>query len=326
LWLALGAVASVALALATGLATAAARWVGLPLRRLQVIAQSWEEGSLHGRADATVGPPEVRETAVALNAMAARLDTLVHASRAVVADVSHQLRTPLAAMRLRLELVRDELAATRPSTASEDVDVALSELTRLSRLVDGLLTVARAESTDTAKTAVDVGAVVRDRLTAWEPVAADRGVTLCIDSVDDVLASATPGHLDQVLDNLLDNSLEALADGGQINLLVRREPDGVVVEVHDDGPGMTDAVRRSAFHRFASGRPDNVTGVGVTGLGGTGLGLAVVHRLVTADGGDVALACPPGGGTRVTIRLPAARRSASHEPHVSFDHADRQRG
>ena len=316
LWLVLGGVALIALALAIGLATGAARWVGLPLRRLQVIAQSWAEGSLHGRAEASAGPPEVRETAAALNVMAARLDTLVHASRAVVADVSHQVRTPLAAMRLRLELVRDELAATRPSTASEDIDVALAELTRLSRLVDGLLTVARAESTDTAKTAVDVGAVVSDRLTAWEPVAADRGVTLQMQCVDDAFASATPGHLDQVLDNLLDNSLEALVDGGRVALRVRRDNDGVTLEVDDDGPGMAQAVQQSAFHRFASGRPD----------AGTGLGLAVVHRLVTADGGDVALVCPPSGGTRVTIRLPAARRPPSHQPNAPVDHADRQRG
>jgi signal transduction histidine kinase len=315
LWLALAAVALAALGLATGLATAAARWVGVPLRRLQGVAHTWAEGSLHGRADAAVGPPEVRETALALNAMAARLDTLVHASRAVVADVSHQLRTPLAAMRLRLELVRDELAAARPSTTSEDVDVALSELVRLSRLVDGLLTVSRAESSDTVKTAIDVGAVVRDRMIAWEPVAADRGVTLRIDSIDDAIASATLGHLDQILDNLLDNSLEVLADGGQIDLRVRRDNDGVTVQVDDNGPGMVDALQQSAFHRFASGRPG----------GGTGLGLAVVHRLVTADGGDVALGRPPGGGTRVTVRLPAARRSASHEANTPVDHTDRQR-
>jgi len=298
LWLALGAVAAVTLLLSVAIAVGAAQWVARPLRRLQTTALRWSDGSLHERADPTGGPPEIRATASALNVMAARLDTLVHGSRAVVADVSHQLRTPLAAMRLRLELVRADVAAEgRASGADDDLGFALGELERLSRLVDGLLLVARAESAQSRPQPVDVCDVVRERRQAWQPVAEERGVALTVDAVEPkVIASATPGQLEQVLDNLRDNSLEAMPSGGRIDVKISRDRDTVSVAVCDDGPGMSDEQQQAAFHRFVTGSSS-----------GTGLGLAVVHRLVTADGGTVHLDSAVGVGTTVVVQLPVAR-------------------
>lgn len=309
LWVVLGAIALLALLLAVALSVGTAGWVGRPLRQLGVTAQRWSEGSLHERA-ASSGPPEVREVATALNVMAARLDTLVHGSRAVVADVSHQLRTPLAAIRLRLELVRDEMTrAGGASAMQEDLAMCLAEVERLSRMVDGLLTVARAESSATASEPVDVAAVVRERRQAWQPVAEERGVTLDVSGADvPVVAAATPGHLEQILDNLLDNALEVLGSGGHVDVSIERGTDEITVAVRDDGPGMTHEQQEAAFRRFFSGRPGT----------GTGLGLAVVHRLVTADGGAVTLRSAAGAGTSVTIQLPAARRADVREderPH-----------
>ena len=299
LWLALGGVAALTLLLSVAIAVATAQWVARPLRRLQSTALQWSDGSLHERADPSGGPPEIRATASALNVMAARLDTLVHGSRAVVADVSHQLRTPLAAMRLRLELVRADLTSEgRVSSADDDLSVALGELDRLSRLVDGLLVVARAESAQSRPQPVHVIEIVQERRHAWQPVAEERGVQLAVDAPeDDVIASTTPGQLEQVLDNLLDNSLEAMTAGGHIDVRISRDRDTVSVAVCDDGPGMSDEQQQAAFHRFVTGR---------TGTG-TGLGLAVVHRLVTADGGTVHLESSLGGGTTVIVRLPLAR-------------------
>ena len=298
LWLALAGVAALAMLLSVAIAVGAAQWVGRPLRRLQTTAERWSDGSLHERADPSGGPPEVRATAAALNIMAARLDTLVHGSRAIVADVSHQLRTPLAAMRLRLELTRAELQAEgRSEAVDDDLAVALGEVDRLSRLVDGLLVVARAESADSRPEPVNVTDVVRERRQAWAPVAEERGVALVVNApTEDLIASITPGQLEQVLDNLLDNSLEAMADGGRIDLTVDRARERIRVQVSDDGPGMTEEQQEAAFRRFVTGRP-----------AGTGLGLAVVHRLVTADGGEVRLSSGPNGGTNVTLELPPAR-------------------
>jgi signal transduction histidine kinase len=304
LWLALAGVAAAALLLSVALAVGTAGWVGRPLRRLQTAAERWSDGSLHERADPTRGPPEIRTTSAALNVMAARLDTLVHGSRAVVADVSHQLRTPLAAMRLRLELLRTDLNNDRPDpgrvgpAGDDDLGVALGELDRLSRLVDGLLLVARAESAESRPEPVNVTDVVRERRLAWHPVAEERGVQLRFAAPEaDVVASITPGQLEQILDNLLDNSLEVMADGGHIDLRVDGHGEHVSVEVSDDGPGMTEDQQQAAFHRFVTGR------VGI----GFGLGLAVVHRLVTADGGTVRLSSSLGVGTTVTVELPSAR-------------------
>ena len=298
LWLALAGIAALAMLLSVAIAVGAAQWVGRPLRRLQTTAERWSDGSLHERADPSGGPPEVRATAAALNIMAARLDTLVHGSRAIVADVSHQLRTPLAAMRLRLELTRAELqAGGRGEAVDDDLAVALGEVDRLSRLVDGLLVVARAESAESRPQPVNVGDVVRERCQAWGPVAEERGVDLVVDAPpEDLVASITPGQLEQVLDNLLDNSLEAMTDGGRIDLVVDRTREHIRVQVCDDGPGMTEEQRDAAFRRFVTGRP-----------AGTGLGLAVVHRLVTADGGEVRLDRGRQGGTTVTLDLPPGR-------------------
>lgn len=295
LWLALITLSVVALLLAAAIAMAAARWVSRPVRRLEVTAQAWAEGRLEERAEVGGGPPEMRQLAEAFNAMAGRLEALLHGSRAVVADVSHQLRTPLAAVRLRLELLRGEVDAA----ADEDLLAALAEIERLSRLVDGLLAVARAENAAVAPTPIDVAALVAERRLAWQPVADERGVTIDLDvPADGAVAAVTAGHSEQVLDNLIANAVDAVAAGGHILLSVAESSPRILVRVVDDGVGMSAEQRAQAFRRFVSGRP---------GGEGAGLGLAIVHRLVTSDGGSVRIEETPGGGTTVVVDLPAAR-------------------
>jgi signal transduction histidine kinase len=198
-------------------------------------------------------------------------------------------------MRLRLELLRGDL----DGRADDDINATLAEIDRLSRLVDGLLAVARAENAEVAPAPVDVAQVVDERHQAWAPVAAERGVRIDVAApADSPVASVTPGHLEQVLDNVIDNALDAVAPGGRIVMRVHEPHAGrVVLSIEDNGRGMSDAQRARAFHRFASGDPDH----------GTGLGLAIVHRLVTSDGGTVRLDDTPGGGTTVVVDLPAAR-------------------
>ena len=301
LWLGLGGIAALALAVSVGLAFAAARWVGRPLLRLRGAADRWADGALDERADVGGGPPEVREVASAFNTMAARLDALLYGSRAVVADVSHQLRTPLAAMRLRLELLRGELGGA----GDEDLTAALGELDRLSRLVDGLLAVARAESADVAPVPVDLLRLATERRDAWQPVADERSIAITVEG-EVAWAAATPGHLEQVVDNLLANAIDAVAEHGHITLRVEQAAGRVQLAVADDGPGMTAEQQAGVFHRFVTGRP-----------GGAGLGLAIVHRLVTADGGTVAIDSAPDAGTTVRLDLPPARTRHGGAPPTS---------
>ena len=311
LWVILGSVAVVAMILAVLLGFWLAHWVSRPLKGLDAAAQRLADGDLAIRAKVGSGPPELRRLGTTFNTMAGRLEALVHGSRAMIADVSHQLRTPLAALRLRLDLLA---ADTDPDTGHE-LAGALDELARLSRLVDGLLTVARAEGVVPVPTAVDVAAVARERVVAWHPVADDRGITLAWTQLPGAspgrAASRTPagpvlawigeGHLEQILDNLIANALEALHPGDNVRLTVEATATGAQVTVRDNGPGMSPEDRERAFLRFTTSSPN-----------GTGLGLAIVHRLAVSNGGTARLDETPGGGLTVTIDFPGLPKSTAN--------------
>ncbi len=174
LWAWLITVGAVGLAAAAVAAIALARWVSRPLSALDGAAQRLGGGALDTRSAAGDGPPEVRRLAQNFNTMAGRLESLVHGNRAAMADVSHQLRTPLAALRLRLDVLSQD---TDPATA-EELAGAQGEIARLSHLVDGLLAVARAESVVPEPASIQVDEVIRDRVAAWRPVAEEREVEL----------------------------------------------------------------------------------------------------------------------------------------------------
>jgi signal transduction histidine kinase len=302
LWTWLAAVALAGLATAAVAAIALARWVSRPLSSLDAAAQRLGGGALDTRSAAGHGPPEVRRLARNFNGMAGRLESLVHGNRAAMADVSHQLRTPLAALRLRLDVLSQD---TDAGTA-EELAGAQDEIARLSRMVDGLLAVARAESVLVDPVSIRVDEVIRDRAAAWRPVAEERGVELRPSSNGPVPAMAGEGHLEQVLDNLLANALDAVPAGGHVRVSGSAGEDGgngVRIVVADDGPGMTSRQQEMAFRRFVSSTP-----------GGAGLGLAIVHRLVTSNGGSAALSDTPGGGLTVTVTLPAERADRSRRP------------
>ncbi|MEU8510927.1 HAMP domain-containing sensor histidine kinase [Kitasatospora sp. NPDC048722] len=288
-WTWIGLVALAGIAASALVSVGIARWVNRPLATLDTAARKLGEGRLDERAAVNSGPPEVHRLAATFNAMAARTENLVHGHQAVIADVSHQLRTPLAAIRLRLDL----LATAPPETAPELLASAQDELARLSRLVDGLLAVARAEQTVPKPVPVRVDEVVADRVAAWEPVAQERGVRITNHCRAGHPASLGSGHLEQVLDNLLANALDAVPENGTVTIDSTPGTETLRVRVVDDGPGMTPEARAVAFHRFGNPRAR-----------GSGLGLAIVHRLVTTNGGAVTLEETPGGGLTVVLDLP----------------------
>ena len=293
LWLYLVGLSSVAMAAAAAIAIYFGRWVSGPLARLDAAAHSIADGDLTVRAASGSGPPELRRMAATFNMMAGRLEALVHGHRAMLADASHQLRTPLTALRLRLDL----LAVDSPPAAAAELAGAQEEIARLSRLVDGLIATARAEAVTEQLEQLDLREAVNERVAAWQPVADGNGVKL----IAEPPAAPTPvialgaGHLEQILDNLLDNAIEAIGDrGGTVRVSVAKSEKRVTLTVADDGPGMTPQERSRAFLRFTTGSQS-----------GTGLGLAIVHRLVTANGGGIRLADTPGGGLTVEIELPS---------------------
>jgi signal transduction histidine kinase len=299
LWAWLIAVAAAGLLAGAIVAITFARWVARPLSDLDAAAQRLGGGALETRSAAGQGPPEVRRLASTFNTMAGRLEALVHGHRATMADVSHQLRTPLAALRLRLDLLMQD---ADQATAAELAD-AQGEIARLSRLVDGLLAIARAENVVAEPVEVPVDVVIRDRAAAWRPVAEERGVGLTTGCHGPVRASLGDGHLEQILDNLLANALDAVPAGGQIRVSAGFNGPGARIVVADDGPGMSPQQQEAAFRRFATATP-----------GGAGLGLAIVHRLVTSNGGSAALSDTPGGGLTVTVDLPVSQPDRPRGP------------
>ena len=292
-WLSLAAIGGVVLAAATAVGLRFARTLTEPLSALERTAAAVGAGDLSARAPTDSGPPEIRALASELNETVARLEQLVRSQDEFVADASHQLRTPLAALRLRLENLERDVA----DGGKDDLEAAVAEVSRLSRLVDGLLALARADAARPAASPVDVPEIVTRRVEVWSPQLEDKGVRADVRVPERLGALGTPGSLEQVLDNLLSNALAVSASGDTIAIEGLRRDAAVELHVRDQGPGMSAEQRARAFDRFwRAGEPGE----------GTGLGLAIVHRLVALDQGTVELREAEGGGLDAVVTLPAS--------------------
>jgi len=302
-WLGLAALAVGAIAGAIGLGLIVARSVTGPLTGLEEAARRLGSGDLAARA-AITGPEELRALGREFNDMARRLSELVAAQHAFVADASHQLRSPLTALRLRLENLAAASARSDPGADADELDAILSEIERLSRVVDGLIVLAGAEGQRPTREVVDLGAVAAERRDAWAALAEEGGVTLVCEPPDrPVGAWFVGGHLEQILDNLLANALEATSAGHVVRLRVHSDSHGAEVHVEDEGRGMAAEEREHAFDRLwrgAHSRPRS----------GSGLGLAIVRQLAGANNADVELREAPHGGVDAVVRAEPARIAA----------------
>jgi signal transduction histidine kinase len=273
---------------------------GTVTRRLGVLTSTTErlaDGDLAARADASAGPPELVRLAVSFNRMADRLATLIDEQRSFAANASHQLRTPLTALRLKLERTRD-LVDVDPEGAAARLAAAEAETDRLVTIIEGLLALGRAGSTTVPVEAVDLAQIARDRVEQWQPLAAEGGVNISISAPPSLTVPAIPTALDQMIDNLIDNALAVSPAGSSLEVTVLAEPLPTLA-ISDRGPGMSDAEIGHAFERFWRG--DSSTP-------GTGIGLSVVAELARASGATVGLARRDGGGLTATIRF---RRTTS---------------
>jgi signal transduction histidine kinase len=302
-WLLLVATGGAVLGIVLLVSLLLARSMTKPLDDLRDAAAGLGNGDFARRATVPRGPAELTMLAESFNTTAAHLEDLVGSQRAFVADASHQLRTPLAALRLRLE----NLEAETTGVVAEDLEGALAEVSRLSNLVDGLIVLARAEQASSAPEDIDVDALLNGRAEAWSAFAAEREVFIRPAVAAHPFARATPGRLEQVIDNLLNNALEVAPAYSSVWLVAATRPDCIEVRVRDEGPGMSEDERARAFDRFwqsgaarREGRPN----------GHFGLGLAIVRKLAVSDGGDVRLEASPGGGLEVVVRMRRGERPA----------------
>ena len=283
--------AAITLLAAAIIAALVASAVTRRIRRLRDAAEDIAEGDLNARVD-VAGSDEIAELADSFNTMADRVQHVVESQKGFAGDASHQLRTPLATLRLRLDRAAEVMDEDDP--AVDQVDAARDEIDRLQRLVDGLLMLARADGREQDTVPIDISAVARDRVESWVPLAAERDITIVLDSPGMAVAQAVPSAVEQIVDNYVDNALDVVPDGSRIVVTVRSAPDGVVLTVDDEGPGLSREDRERAFDRFWRGRQDG---------GGSGLGLAVVASLAQAGGGSVWLDQSPAGGLRACAKF-----------------------
>lgn len=268
-----------------------ARGLGGPIHDLESAADSLASGDLAARLPVVKGPTDLVRVTATFNTMADRLQTLVESQRSFLADASHQLRTPLTALRLRIESVAD--AAGEPSA---DLLAAMAEVDRLADLVDALLSLARLDAHVGDVVSVDVGAVTAARVATWLPLADEHALGLTVaDSTGGALAEVVDGGLDQILDNLIANAVDHAPPHSSVSVTVELAGEFVVVTVADEGPGLSGPQLGRAFDRFWRG-PNAVDG-------GSGLGLPIVLRLTEASGGTVTARSRPGSGLEVEVRL-----------------------
>jgi signal transduction histidine kinase len=236
----------------------------------------------HGRLDTRVepsGPPEVVEVGRALNVLAARIAVLLAEEREGVADLSHRLRTPLAALRLEAEAVEDEQERLQLQAAVDDV----------TRAVDQLIDEARRPLREGIGSKADVAGIARDRLAFWAPLAEEEGRRFRLEAPDRAVVVA--GHPDDIaaaIDALVGNVLAHTPEGTAFSVAVEPSADGARLVVADEGPGIGDP---ALLER------------GVSGAGSSGLGLDIVRRTAEAGGGSFRVGTADGGGAEVSVDL-----------------------
>jgi two-component system OmpR family sensor kinase/two-component system sensor histidine kinase QseC len=266
-----------------------------PLRRVAADVRRRDAQSLEPLPTGGL-PDEVAPLVQALNALLGRLGRSLDNQRAFVADAAHELRSPLTALKLQLQLLRR--AGDEASRASA-IDELGAGIDRAGRLVEQLLTLARSEpgAPPGVRETLDLGELAREVLADAHPLARARGSELVLEAATPVAVSGERHALGALVRNLVDNALRYSPPGSTVTLRVRAEPDAAVLEVDDPGPGIPATERERVFDRFyrrAAG-----------GGEGTGLGLAIVRSVAQGHGASVALDDSPAGGLRVTVRFPA---------------------
>ncbi|MGW2341115.1 ATP-binding protein [Streptomyces sp. NPDC001661] len=290
-WLVIGAGEVAAMLLAVGAALRLTGWVLRPVRVLDATTHDIATGRLKSRVAAAGGPPELRRLARSFNEMADNVEDVLEQQRAFVADASHQLRNPLAALMLRIDVLALELPE-----GNEEIGSVKAEGKRLGRVLDDLLDLALAEHAAADLQLTDIGELAAERVEAWRPLADEKGVRLVADCPA-VTGWADPVALSSALDAVVDNALKFTPEGERVTVTTRATGDATVIEVADGGPGLGEEELARIGDRFwRSGRHQNIKG--------SGLGLSISRALLAAGGGSLGYARREPHGLEVTLRVP----------------------
>lgn len=301
-WLLLAAGEMAAMAIAVLCAVRLTAWVLLPVATLDRVTHDIATGRMKSRVGAAGGPPELRRLVRSFNEMADNVEAVLDRQRAFVADASHQLRNPLSALLLRIELLGLELPAGH--TEAESVK---EEGHRLAQVLDDLLGLAVAERAGRHLSLTDIAALARTRAAAWRPVGDRAGVAVEFaepppENEPSAQRWKLTGWADAValssaLDAVLDNAIKFTERGEAVSVRVVADRDQVAITVADSGPGLTeDELARIGDRFWRSNRHQNVQG--------SGLGLSIAHALLSQGGGTIDYARREPHGLAVTLTVP----------------------
>ncbi len=287
------------------------RWLAgralAPLTRVADAAQAISITNLHDRLSVRGTGDELDQVVLAFNQALARVEQSVGEMRQFSAALAHELRTPLAILRGEAEL------ALRPSSRPEDLRQVLAgqidEFDRLSRLINQILTLARAEGGEIAIVGepVDLGALASSVAEQIEPVAAARGITLTCDAGDRIMVRGDAGWLERLLLILLDNAIKFTPAGGRISVTFSCAKGIAQVAVTDTGTGISPDARPHVFERFYRADPARSR----QSHGGAGLGLALAKWIAERHAATIDVSSRPGEGSTFTVRFPALPDSSA---------------
>ena len=304
----LALVAAIVLAIGLVAAVIVAGQLAGPIRRLIQSTGRIASGDLEERVPVE-GSSEQRALAHSFNEMTARLGRALGAQREFVADASHQLRTPLTGVRLRIEEAQvslEDVATAEAQSAGDELTAATVELDRLTRIVDEMLVLSRAGETDAPAREVSLEELADRAGARWKLKADELGIALRRDGDEAGMARFSPEDGDRVLDALIENALAYSSRGSVVEVVTSPG----IIEVLDNGPGLQVGEEESVFERFHRGA------AGRRGGQGSGLGLPIARGLARGWGGEVSLRGrrPRGARATVTFRptdddLPDGRRS-----------------
>ncbi len=300
LWLAVGCLGF--LLRAAVVARGLTRWVLRPLNGLERAVAEMTEGIAGPLAD-VAGPPELRHFTSAFNTMAQVVRASLERQRRLVADASHQLRNPLAAVRLRADTLESYVAEEGRSTYGS----MTSELDRFENLLQQLLRLARAEQlsgsrqvglSTAAKESTDLRDVIGERVTFWQPVADKRNQVLRHRTDRPGVSAQVARHeIEQLLDVAVDNALRYAGPDTTVTVSTAPSEEFVDLIISDNGSGLPDEDLSKAVGRFWRGGDDRT---------GTGLGLAIAAEIIAGHGGTIGVERAPEGGLLIRYRLPLA--------------------
>lgn len=309
--------AALAVALAAVAAGFVSRRMSRPVVALTAATRAFGAGDPHADQLVRPGPGELGELGVAFTTMAAAVRRQDELRRSVVADVAHELRTPVTVLRGQTEALLDGIASPTP-----DMLVSLhDEVLRLERLTDDLATLSAADAAGLSlhKEPVDLGALTRRAVDSLSTVFDDASVAARVEVADPVVVAGDEIRLNQVVTNLLTNAVKFTPCGGTVTICVSRDGLDAVLTVADTGPGIPADDLSHVFDRFWRG-------ASARGQRGTGIGLAVVTALVAAHGGTVTADSPAGAGALFSVRLqataPHATRSTTNRARLLARGAD----